>query len=144
VPTPQTYAGLVASQKVEWGSSLDLSVSNGSIVRLNLGVAQEAGLTVRRFNIVASSSIGLSAAAYHTFKPFLTTIRDGAALTRYLGTSRATNAYQIAVDLPFRLHDEQTLNERLSKGTIVGVEITTTGTPAAARALIQAELIYAR
>lgn len=143
MPDRREWQGLRAQTRIEWGATPALAVSAGSMV-IYLGVAEEAGLTVRQFTVTSGTALAVSAANYHTFKPFITKMVNGAGTVRYLGTARATNALGITANKPLRIHEEEFLNETIPQGAMLGVEIVTAGTPAPIRALLQARLFYAR
>ena len=126
-----------------WGTVHTTATSAGT-ARVYLGVVDERGLTLRRFYAVPATALAVSAAAYNTFRPFLSTVKDGVATVRYLGAGRGTNAYGLVADAPLRIHDEETFNEPLPVGALVGVDIITVGAPAAVRVHLQAGVIRAR
>ena len=125
-------------------SVLHTTPASAQTVRVYLGVVNERGLVLRRFTAVPHTSLVANAAAFNTFRPFLSTVKDGTATVRYLGAGRATAGYSLLINIPFRLHAEENFNEDLPVGALVGLDIVTTGTPDATRLLIQAGYIRTR
>lgn len=120
-----------------WGQVLTTAGAAGTET-VHLGIASERGLTVRQFTLTPVAALAVSGSAYYTFKPFLITFPGGVANKRYLGTPRGTNVLGLTANVPLRIHDEEFLNEKLPIGTQVGVDIVTTGSPAAKRLYMQA------
>jgi hypothetical protein len=110
--------------------------------RVYLGVVDERGLTLRRFTAVPHTSLAASLTAYNTFRPFVSTVKNGVATVRYLGSGRGPNTYGLNADVPLRLHDEEYFNEKLPVGAVVGIDIVTTGSPASVRIHLQAGVIH--
>lgn len=143
VSPPPSFSGHPYQTPIVWSQGLSTPTSAGT-TRHYLGVAEEAGLTVRRFRGVATTAITLNTSNYYTFKPFVSTFKDGTATIRYLGTRRATNALSLLAGHPVRLHDEEQLNERIPQGATIGVEIVTTGTPSAVQLSLMVALTNER
>ena len=113
-------------------------------VHYRLGVADWHGLVAFRFHALPQAALALSPTAFHTFRPFISTVKNGAASVRYLGAGRSTAFTSLLIDAPLRLHAEENFNEDLPVGALVGLDIVTTGTPDATRLLIQAGYIRTR
>ena len=122
----------VWSLSITWG---------GTATRFYLGIAPEAGLTLRQLHALAPTALAKDGTNFLTFKPFVMTHKDSVASVRYLDTSRTTSAVGVVADIPFRLHDKELLNERLPKGAVVGVDITEGGAVADQTVTLQASLI---
>lgn len=135
---PLDWDEQVRPAKTQGYWSLDGALSTR---RFYLGMAEERGLTLRRIVLVnASATLALDStgAAIYSFRPFVSTVKDGTETLRYLGPGRATSAYSLVQGVVFRLHDDEVLNEKMPVGMTCGVDVTKTGAPAAVNALFQA------
>jgi hypothetical protein len=149
MPGVNPSAPTVKDTQLVWAAAVNTPVgtypTTPSTDRYYLGRADEAGLVLRVVRGVVSTTVPLSALNYYTFRPFVTTSEDTTATVRYLGTGRATNTYKMNADISLRIHDEEYLNQALVKGTLVGVEITTTsaalGSPPSVKVTFQASLV---
>ena len=125
--------------QVSWRAALTTPLTGTA--RIYLGHADEAGLRLRKVVVIPSTAVAYSGTNYITFRPFITTVKDGTPTVRYLGVGRSTAATTLLVDVPYRVHDEENFNERLVKGAMVGVDLIVSGTmPASVRATLQAGL----
>ena len=125
-----------------WAQAATLAAVAGT-VRFYMGIADERGLTLRRLHVInRDATLAVSTTAYHTFRPFISTVKDGVATVRYLGASRGTNTYALGKDLPLRVHDEEQFNERLPVGAVIGIDVVTTSTPTAKVVMLQASYFY--
>lgn len=116
-----------------------LATSAGTI-HYRLGVADWPGLVAVRFHALPVGALAQSGSAYHTFRPFMSKVVNGAESIRYLGTGKGTNAYGLVLGVPFRLTEEPRLNERIPEGAVLGVSVVTTSTPTAVSVAFQASL----
>lgn len=116
-----------------------LAASAGT-VHYRLGVADWPKMVAVRFHALPQAALALSPTAFHTFRPFISQVVNGVESIRYLGTARATSGLGLAVGVPFRLTEEQRLNERVADGAVIGVSVVTTGTPTATAVTLQASL----
>lgn len=116
-----------------------LATSAGTI-HYRLGVADWPGLVVVRFHALPVGALAQSATTYHTFRPFISRVVSGVESIRYLGSGKGTNAYGLALGVPFRLTEEPRLNERVPEGAVLGVSVVTTSTPDPVSVALQASL----
>lgn len=120
-----------------WSTNME-TVPLAGTYRYYLGVCDDPGLVVRRFNAVSDATVAASGTNYFTFKPFL---NDGGTV-KYLGTAQSTATLAITTDRTFRLHSEENLEEPVPQGASLGVEVVVTGTPSGGRLLLQASVYY--
>ena len=144
VNTPE-WSAFPYQSTILWSQQVASPLAVGTTV-IHLGMADEAGLIVRQFKVIANPGLPKSATLYIVFKPFVVTVKSGVATTRYYDTTRGTNVHQLTTGVPYRLHTKEILNDRLPQGASIGVEIQAVGPPAepSVRLSLMAGLIHER
>lgn len=137
---PRPFDSRPYRDQTYWGTNATLGDAQ---TRFYLGLAEEAGLTLRRIVFVPVAALAVDGTNYLTFKPFVSTVKDGTATVRYLDTTIATSTYALTADSPRRVHAKEVLNERLPKGALVGVDVAETGAVSSQYGTFQAYLIRA-
>ena len=125
---PRPFSPRADQTQMLWSDSIAIPAGAGigATTRIYLGMAHETGLTLRSVYVTTSAGVPRSTTDYFLFRPFVTTVTDGAASVRYISDGRGSNSYSVTADVAFRCHDEEMFNIPLVKGQMVGVDILTT------------------